>query len=213
MVIGIVSTYFLFEMTNPSMVYHWIRGQADFKIYFLKTLCEICNSMLSVLALSVLNNFSKEFQIADAIAKGKIRGNHIPKKIPYIGFLGRRLVASSTLLIFTMLHSWVLTMEMLIIHVVLTQNYSSWFQFCIMNSVVELKISVFKKCDLGGLFDYANNDATDRFHVAIYIVATLLQTSQDPSQVLQQAVMMYIFKMLVDYLKHFFLTRMNKISI
>lgn len=82
-----------------------------------------------------------------------------------------------------------------------------------MNSVVELKISVFKKCDLGGLFDYANNDATDRFHVAIYIAATLLQTSQDHTQVLQQAVMMYVFKMLVDYLKHFFLTRMNKISI
>lgn len=117
MVIGIVSTYFLFEMTNPSVVYHWIRGQADFKIYFLKTLCEICNSMLSVLALSVLNNFSKEFQIANAITKGNLTGDHVPEKT---FFLGRRLLASLSLLVFTMLHSWVLTMEMLIIHVVLT---------------------------------------------------------------------------------------------
>ena len=186
MAVVIVSTYFLFEMTNPSVVYHWIRGQADFKIYFLKTLCEICGSMLSVLAISVLNNFSKEFQIANAIAKGEQMHVQSVSETPFmVRFIGRRLLAALSLLVFTMLHSWVLTMEMLIIHVVLTQNYSSYFQFCIMNSVVELKISVFKKCDLAGLFDYANNDATDRLHTTIYITATLLQTSQDRSQVLK----------------------------
>jgi len=57
------------------------------------------------------------------------------------------------MLIYTMLHSWVLTMEMLITHVVLTLNHSSWLQFCIINGVTELKISVFKKCDLAGLFN------------------------------------------------------------
>mmetsp|Transcript_14753 Transcript_14753/g.17603 ORF Transcript_14753/g.17603 Transcript_14753/m.17603 type:complete len:157 (+) Transcript_14753:1-471(+) len=111
-----------------------------------------------------------------------------------------------------MLHSWVLTMEMLITHVVLTLNHSSWLQFCIINGVTELKISVFKKCDLAGLFDYANNDAMDRFHVAIYIMSTLLQTSQDRLEVSQKAAYLYVMKALVDYLKHFFLTRMNKIS-
>ena len=66
MLIGIVSTYFLFEVTNPSVVYHWIRGQADFKIAFLKILCEILHTMLTLLALSIFNNFSREFQIANA---------------------------------------------------------------------------------------------------------------------------------------------------
>ena len=60
------STYVLFEVTNPSVVYHWIRGQADFKLVFLKILCEILHTMLTVLALSILNNFSREFQIANA---------------------------------------------------------------------------------------------------------------------------------------------------
>lgn len=89
----------------------------------------------------------------------------------------RRARATASLLIYTMLHSWVMTMEMLITHVVLTLNHSSWLQFCIINGVTELKISVFKKCDLAGLYDYANNDATDRFHLAIYIASTLLSTS------------------------------------
>ena len=78
------------------------------------------------------------------------------------------------MLIYTLAHSYILTMEMLITHAVLTQNWATFFQFCIMNSVTELKISVFKKCDLAGLFDYANNDAMERVHLCIYIVATLL---------------------------------------
>lgn len=124
----------------------------------------------------------------------------------------RRLRAASSLLVYTMLHSYVLTMEMLITHVVLTLNHSSWLQFCIINGVTELKISVFKKCDLAGLFDYANNDAMDRFHVMIYISSTILQTSQDRLEVWQKAAYMYVFKAFVDYLKHFFLTRLNKIN-
>ena len=65
-------------------------------------------------------------------------------------------------------------MEMIITHAVLTQNSSTLFQFCCINSVTELKISVFKKCDLAGLSEYTNNDAMDRFHVCIYLVSTLL---------------------------------------
>ena len=83
------------------------------------------------------------------------------------------------MLIFTMLHSWVLTMEMLITHVVLTLDQASWFQFCIMNSFTEIKISIFKKSDYAGLFEHTNNDAMDRLHLFIYIFATLIQTSQD----------------------------------
>ena len=79
-----------------------------------------------------------------------------------------------------------------------------------MNSVTELKISVFKKCDLNGLFGYANADMMDRFHVGIYIVATLLQTSQNRLTVFYQAMGLLALKIGVDYIKHFYLTRMNK---
>ena len=82
-----------------------------------------------------------------------------------------------SLLIYTMLHSLVLTMDMLIMHVVLTLNHSSWLQFCIMTCVTELKLTVFKKFDISGLFEVANDDARDRFHLSIYFIATLLQTS------------------------------------
>ena len=61
LLIAALSIYFLLAFTNPSAVYHWIRGQADFKIIFLKTLCEIIHTMLTLVALSNLNNFAREF--------------------------------------------------------------------------------------------------------------------------------------------------------
>lgn len=104
-------------------------------------------------------------------------------------------------------------MDMLIIHVVLTLNHSSWLQFCIINFVTELKLSVFKKNDVAGLYEVTNDDARDRFHLAIFILATLLQTSQDSWFMLKQALQMYAMAAFIDYVKHFFLTRMNKINI
>ena len=104
-------------------------------------------------------------------------------------------------------------MEMLIIHVVLTLDYAKWLQFCIMNSFTELKISVFKKNDYSSLFEHANNDAMDRLHISIYILATLFQTSQDRWITLTQALGMIFFKMFMDYVKHFYITRINKIPI
>lgn len=82
-----------------------------------------------------------------------------------------------------------------------------------MNSLCEIKISVFKKCDYGGLADYANNDSMDRYHVLIYSVATLLQTSQDSWVVARQALVLYLVKAFVDHVKHFYLTNLNRLNI
>ena len=57
---------FCLEQMQESKVYHWIRSQDDFKIVFLKTLCEFVHIMMTQLALSVLNNVSREFQMASA---------------------------------------------------------------------------------------------------------------------------------------------------
>ena len=124
-----------------------------------------------------------------------------------------RTRAVIALLIYSTLHSVVLTMEMLIIHVVLTLESSSQFQFVFINSFGEIKISAFKKCDYAALFEYANNDSLDRVHTVMYILFTFVQTSQDFETVLNKATQLYVAKMIVDYVKHFYLTKMNKLPI
>ena len=59
--VGTITTWFLLEFTNPSVVYHWMRGQSDFKLVFLKTLVEILHTMCSLMGQSVLYNVSREF--------------------------------------------------------------------------------------------------------------------------------------------------------
>lgn len=49
-------------------------------------------------------------------------------------------------------HSMLLTMEMFTIHVALTSSDDSVFSFLFYNNFAELKITVFKKVDIPGLY-------------------------------------------------------------
>ena len=63
--VGALVTYYLLQTTNPSKIYHWIRGQADFKLLFLKQMCEISSQMLDMIAQPVFNNLSRELLLAN----------------------------------------------------------------------------------------------------------------------------------------------------
>lgn len=130
--------------------------------------------MLTQIGMFTIQNFSRSFQLADTSDVESTKFS--------------RTKATIALFCYTTMHSVVLTMEMLIIHVVLTLEHSTQFQFVFISSFGEIKISVFKKCDYAGLFDYANADALDRVHTVMYIVFTILQTSQDFETVLNKAI-------------------------
>jgi hypothetical protein len=196
-------TYLLQEWTNPSELYHQIRGQSDFKLYSLKIICEIGHTMMITVGIPIFYNFSKNFQLANCQNSSRTKFERIKS----------RLAGTIFLFAYTIVHSYLLSVEMLITHVVLTLPYSAWFQYVCMNSLCEIKISVFKKCDQKGLFDYANNDAMDRYHCLIYIVSTLLQTSQGKIQIVKQAFSLYAIKCAVDFVKHFYLTFLNKLTL
>ena len=115
------------------------------------------------------------------------------------------------MILYTSLHSFVLAMEGFIIHVVLTMSAESALQFVVLNNFGELKISVFKKCGFTELYQYAVNDGVERFQIAIYVVTVLLFTGKDYTAVLTNAYYLLIGELLVDYIKHFFLTKLNKI--
>ena len=120
--------------------------------------------MLTQIGMFIVQNFSREFQLAETSDAAQ-----------YPKF--SRVKAVFALFCYSTMHSVVLTMEMLIIHVVLTLEYQSAFTFVFINSFGEIKISAFKKCDYAGLFEYANNDSVDRVHTVMYIVFTFVQTS------------------------------------
>jgi hypothetical protein len=115
--------------------------------------------------------------------------------------------------LYVWLHAMILTFEMFIIHVVLTIQTDSWFTYVFLNCLGELKISVFKKVDSASTFQFLCDDSVDRLNLTLFILAAVIQTSQDLETVLWQGFMLFMAKILVDYTKHFFLTRFNKINI
>lgn len=71
--------------------------------------------------------------------------------------------ATLGLFIYSFLHGLILCMEMFTLHVVLTSSPDSILSFLFYNNFGEVKITVFKKCDMAGLYQYANNDVVERF--------------------------------------------------
>jgi len=55
------ATLMLLKFTNPSVIYHWIRGQGTFKLYLLKAVFEISDLLLKGATLGVVENFSRDF--------------------------------------------------------------------------------------------------------------------------------------------------------
>lgn len=81
------------------------------------------------------------------------------------------------MIVYAFVHSFLLTMEMFTIHVALTSSDDSVFSFLFYNNFTELKITVFKKADIAGLFQYACNDAVERLQLLIYLANVLIATS------------------------------------
>jgi Eukaryotic membrane protein family len=115
------------------------------------------------------------------------------------------------MIIYTWIHALLLTLEMFTLHVALTSSDDSVFSFLFYNNFAELKITVFKKVDVAGLYQYACNDGVERLQLCIYMINILLATSQDTSVIVKYIVIIFLSEMLIDSIKHFFITRLNRL--
>lgn len=116
------------------------------------------------------------------------------------------------MILYTSIHSYIYVLEMFTIHVALTSTEESVLSFLFYNNFTELKISVFKKVDPASLFQYTVNDCLERFHLFLYLTNVLLTTQQDRYQIARYMAYIFIAEIAVDWLKHFFITRLNKLS-
>ena len=55
----VISAEILTRITNPSMIYHTLRGQGTFKLYMIKAVNEILDLLLKGYGKGVLDNFAR----------------------------------------------------------------------------------------------------------------------------------------------------------
>jgi hypothetical protein len=108
----------------------------------IKAVNEILDLLMKGYGKGVLDNY----------ARASIKGERMDLVMATVG-----------LTIYTTLHSFILCLEMFTLHVVLTSSPDSILSFLFYNNFSEVKITVFKKCDTQGLYQYAVNDGVERF--------------------------------------------------
>lgn len=92
--------------------------------------------------------------------------------------------------------------------------YQPTFQF------VELKGSVFKKFDKNNLFQVSCSDVRERFHLVVLLFIVVIQTMKEYAWktdrlwvLLPDCIMVLVAEILVDWIKHAFITRFNELQV
>lgn len=88
----------------------------------------------------------------------------------------------------------------------------------ISNNFVELKGSVFKKFDKNNLFQLTCSDVRERFHLSVLLFIVMIQTMKEFDWSITQFCIMLpdcfsvlITEILIDWIKHAFITRFNEL--
>ncbi|EQC38363.1 hypothetical protein SDRG_04077 [Saprolegnia diclina VS20] len=188
-IIMVLSTSVLYQV-DMSRVYHLIRGQALIKLYVLFTMLEIVDKLFCSLGQDVLDAmyFTVKFQ---------------PRRI------GRMTFDFTICSLYVVLHSLLLFGQVVTMNVAIHSSSTSLLTLLISNNFAELKTSVFKKFEEQNLFQIACSDIVERFKLMLIIGLILLQS--DGKDVADGTAMVLLAEMLIDWIKHAFITKFNQI--
>ena len=149
-IILIINAFLLKKITNPSTIYHWIRGQSVFKLYMIKGVNEVIDLMLKGFGQGIIENFTRAMMRDFNENNSEVSNNedqysnYILNKIMWNPVFDK-LTAIISMIIYGTAHSFILAMEMFTMHVVLTSSNESIYSFLFYNNFSELKTVVFKK--------------------------------------------------------------------
>ena len=111
-------------------------------------------------------------------------------------------------------HALILFVQIVCLNVAINSRNNALFTLLISNNFMELKASVFKKFEAENLFQVSCSDAVERFQLGLFLVLIGVQELRSTSAVftlLSPMVAIYICEMIVDYVKHSFITKFNRL--
>ncbi|KAG0738480.1 hypothetical protein G6F57_012198 [Rhizopus arrhizus] len=213
---------------DPSRVYHSIRGQAVLKLYVVYNVLEICDKLCCSLGVDIL----------DALFSKSTLGNS-PKDIRGAAYAKRQLKPITLFILasgYMILHTLVLFFQMITLNVAINFYSNALLSLLISNQFVEIKQSVFKRFEKENLFQLTCSDIVERFQQSAFLFVITLRniielSESGPSSILPSTfvplfklpastslntlmtpvVMVITSELVVDWLKHAFITKFNQI--
>ncbi|GAM17975.1 hypothetical protein SAMD00019534_011500, partial [Acytostelium subglobosum LB1] len=225
-----ISLAFL-NVIDSSMVYHHIRGQAVIKLYIIFNVLEVLDKLCCSFGQDIFDSLywmSVSLTSPLPAAPSSTTGG-TPAKIAKITPFGkvmpdRRMLAPFTHTLvctgYVCVHSLVLFTQVITLNVAINSYNNSLLTLIMSNNFVELKGSVFKRFEKENLFQISCSDIVERFQIFIYLAIIFFQNLSDLSWDLNEDFVLNMMvvvasvwgaEMLVDAIKHAFITKFNKI--
>uniref|UniRef100_A0A0K0DGF7 Protein TAPT1 homolog n=1 Tax=Angiostrongylus cantonensis TaxID=6313 RepID=A0A0K0DGF7_ANGCA len=192
----------LMQHIDTSVVYHQVRGQGVIKLYIFYNMLEVADKLFSSLGQDILDAL---FWTANE-----------PKTF-------RSVVRTSCHFAFALsyasIHTFLVLLQATTLNVAFNSHNQALLAIMMSNNFVELKGSVFKKFAKANLFQMACSDVRERFHIIALLFVVIVRnmmavnwSSEHLREMMPDVLMVFGAELLVDWLKHAFITKFNEIS-
>uniref|UniRef100_A0A1I8FXU7 Conserved plasma membrane protein n=2 Tax=Macrostomum lignano TaxID=282301 RepID=A0A1I8FXU7_9PLAT len=194
----VVTTCLIVQLTDSSVIYHFIRSQSVIKLYIFFNMLEIADRLLSAVSQDVLDG------LAFTIAK--------PLESTLLLLLNWALSV-----VMVTLHSCLMLLQALTLNVGFNSHNRTLLTIIMSNNFVELKGSVFRKFAEENMFQLACADIRERFHCAVLLLIVLLRNMRAVNwelshfiDICPDALIVLITELIVDSVKHAFIAKFNE---
>lgn len=202
----ILMTCLVLHQLDASRIYHNIRGQAAIKLYVLYNVLEIGDKLFCALGQDILDClFSKStFGRKEDGSRRHIRP---------LAFLALAVA-------YNVLHTILLFYQLVTLNVTINSFSNALMTLLLSNQFVEIKGSVFKKFEKEGLFQITCADMVERFQLFLMLLIIGLRNTVEMAPpttfsvlttTLGPLVTVLGSEVLVDWLKHAFITKFNHV--
>ncbi|XP_011496039.1 PREDICTED: protein TAPT1 homolog isoform X2 [Ceratosolen solmsi marchali] len=191
---------------DTSMMYHLVKSQSVIKLYIFYNMLEVGDRLFSAFGQDTIDAL---FWTAT-----EPRSKNHTVHSQHLGTLPHLLFA----LTYVLLHSILVLFQATTLNVAINSSNKALLTIMMSNNFVELKGSVFKKFDKNNLFQLSCSDIRERFHLSMLLLAVSLQTMKEYAWrgdrlavLLPDCVLLLFAEVLVDWVKHAFITRFNEL--
>lgn len=131
-----------------------------------------------------------------------------------VGIVGHTVFA----LFYIIIHSGLIMFQATTLNVAINSDNKGLLGIMMSNNFVELKGSVFKKFDKNNLFQLTCSDVRERVHLTVLLFVVVIQTMKEFNWSSEQFLVLatdcffvLIVEVLIDWVKHAFITRFNEL--
>ncbi|XP_012942570.1 transmembrane anterior posterior transformation protein 1 homolog [Aplysia californica] len=199
----LVVSCFVTSYMDMSMIYHIVRGQSIIKFYVFYNMLDVMDKLISGFGQDVLDSL-----YWTAVEP---RG----RKREHFGTLFHLIFA----IVYVVVHTVMILMQAIILNVAFNSHNKNLLTIMMSNNFVEIKGNLFKRLDKNNLCQITYGDVKERFHYLVLLLFVFIRNMKELQwnwdlafPIIQDVAVVLLVEMIVDWIKHAFITKFNELS-